>query len=149
MFEARRPGDSYSSVSRLTVKLHVKDGLCRRPSTIVEHKVECLKGLGPSVVAFVEGLAEETSSHVAIARDGKKTVGFFRFTIRRGTLWAQGTWVRKSYRKKGLALSMWDVAMKRFKPKRVDVVTVSRGGKVLVERVKRGNPGVKFAIDAR
>jgi len=46
----------------------------------------------------------------------------------------------KRYRKGGIGIRMWSTLISHVKPKRMIVTTVSRGGKALVEKLKKKHP---------
>jgi len=83
-----------------------------------------------------------------LAWDGKRMVGFFRyFRECEGTVNASGTWVDPAYRRRGIAKKMWNRLIAR-RPSRVEVSTYTRGGRALVESIRR-SAGSGAVIDAR
>lgn len=77
-----------------------------------------------------------------------KLVGAFRAgQLEGGLLWAGGTWVAKEYRGAGLAMRMWQRMLRETKPTRVNVTTITRGGKRLVAALKRKYPRITWAHD--
>jgi hypothetical protein len=75
----------------------------------------------------------------------KRLIAFFRYAIGGGWLVPGGTWVDLAWRRHGLALRMWLHALDRSKMKKVDVVTVSRGGSGLIRRLRTERPKIKFS----
>ncbi len=53
---------------------------------------------------FLSALADEDARHVTLATEDGDLVGWFRCTVVRGLLYAQGTWVSKTYRRQGSPL---------------------------------------------
>lgn len=76
-------------------------------------------------------------SGAAVAYHKKKVVGFFRFDKENKSLYACGTYVLRPYRADGVAKKLWIRALKRAKPKFVEVYTASKGGVKLVASVKK------------
>lgn len=67
----------------------------------------------------------------------KKIVGFFRFDVRSESMYACGTYVLRPYRTKNVARKLWIRAIKRIKPKVVEVYVASKGGAKLVASIKK------------
>ncbi len=61
-------------------------------------------------------------------------IGYFRFRMTKKSkrLFASGTWVDPKYRGKNIAADIWIFAIRKFQPRSVKVLTVSRGGDNLV-----------------
>ena len=86
-------------------------------------------------------------SHVVVATCAGTLVGFFRFNQDDNLeITAAGTWVDSRFRKRGIALRMWRLALTRLKPKNVEVVTATTLGRALVNKVKLHHPKIKFII---
>lgn len=82
-----------------------------------------------------------------LAEDGKRLVGFFRYEFdAKGALCAAGTWVSPEERKRGLAAALWRHVLKRVRPRRVWVKTVSVGGRALVSALVREFPRVRWTV---
>jgi len=78
------------------------------------------------------------SDEAVIATHNKKLIGFFRYRIlSNGELDAEGTWVEKKYRRKGIAKAMWKKAIRKHKAKYISVTTVSRMGHGLVRKIAK------------
>jgi GNAT superfamily N-acetyltransferase len=82
----------------------------------------------------------EHCQYVYIAVDKGMVVGFFRFDLCGKELNAAGTWVSRRYRGKGIAKTLWMKALKKIKPKTIQVVTTSKGGYNLVRSVSESIP---------
>ncbi len=95
---------------------------------------------------FLSCLVDEDATHAVTAYAEGVLIGWFRFTIRRGTLHAQGTWVAKSHRRQGIGKALWRHALRRTKPRRVEVLTVSRGGTALLSSLRRDLPDDRSAF---
>lgn len=89
---------------------------------------------------------EESSDYVVLATRYKVLIGWFRFSVRRGKLFGQGTWVAGKHRREGLATAMWERALKLFKPKYVEASVVSRSGKALMRTLRDQHPKLSFKI---
>ena len=77
--------------------------------------------------------------------EGWFIVGFFRYFLDKGNyLGASGTWVHPVFRRKGLALRLWDEALRKHLPYKVGVRTISKGGRRLVATLKKKYPAIKF-----
>lgn len=80
-------------------------------------------------------------SHVNIATDKDEIVGFFRFSIHNYAshcnLVALGTAVLPEYQGGGIATKLWKMAITQYNPSKIWVVTTSKGGKNLVNRILR------------
>jgi hypothetical protein len=95
-----------------------------------------------------EGLGEST--HGVVATSKGKLVGFFRFSLTKDReLIAGGTWVEEPWRKEGLGLRLWLMAINAHKVVSVDVVPVSLAGFGLVRKVQKLCPTTKFALSGR
>lgn len=94
------------------------------------------------------GIAGDQASAAVVAYHNKKLVGFFRF-FRCGdkALHASGTWVSKAFRRKKLAIKLWETAIRKEKACSIFVCTTSRGGHLLVKNVKKTFPNVKIDED--
>lgn len=91
------------------------------------------------------------SNTAVVVMDQRKVVAFLRFSI--GAKWfvPGGTWVAPSHRRLGLTMRMWLYALDKHREdvKKVDVITVSRGGGGLMKRVQEARPGIVFQIKKR
>lgn len=84
-----------------------------------------------------------------LATEGPRNrlVGFFRYEFDQcGTLRAAGTWVAREARGKGLAAGLWIHVLKRARPRRVWVKTVSVGGRALATALARRFPSIRWTI---
>lgn len=84
---------------------------------------------------FSDRLVGMSATHAVVAYGlNDKIVGFFRFSFSPAsrTIRAKGTWVDPRYRRKNLAADLWTVALRKLRPRKVSVFTVSRGGHRLV-----------------
>lgn len=88
-------------------------------------------------------------SHVCVAIDNGKVIGFFRFDIEKKILWASGTWVSNSFRGKGIAKNMWDRAIKFANPNKIVVIVTTNGGLKLVKKVKNQYSKIKIDCNNR
>lgn len=77
-----------------------------------------------------------------IAIDSKGLAGGIRWNSKRGVLQAGGTWVRPDLRGSGLGQTLWKKALRGVK--QVEVTTISRGGRRLVERLRKNFPKVSW-----
>jgi len=91
---------------------------------VAAYRTLCRWGMGPS-------------DHAIIAQENGKIVGFFRFDLIRGRLYAYGTWVDKKYRGKKLGTKMWIRVLREKLPHLVTVTAISRGGAGLVNSLRR------------
>lgn len=89
---------------------------------------------------FMSRLVEDDSTHAVVAYDGGSLVGWLRFTKKRNTIWAQGTWVERPYRRHGLAKRMWVRMIDRIKPREIYVDTISEGGRSLINSIEESYP---------
>lgn len=96
--------------------------------------------LGKSGLAFFnDRLIGMSATHAVVAYGlNNKIVGFFRFSFSSTskTIRAKGTWVDPRYRRKNLAADLWTVALRKLKPRKVSVFTVSRGGNRLIRSLE-------------
>jgi len=73
--------------------------------------------------------------------------GVFRYFINsRLTLSARGTFVWPSYRKRGVARALWQLALDESSARTVCVDVVTDRGWTLVQALKRDNPDVWFDV---
>ncbi len=91
------------------------------------------------------------SEHAVLAiHDEDGVVGWFRYNIVQRAagelLWAEGTWVSKDYRGRGVSHELWGRAMQKVDPIRVHVRTISPEGRALVGSVVRWFPEVEFLV---
>lgn len=84
-----------------------------------------------------------------IALVNSKIIGAFGFSFyrRSAMLSAGGTWVSKKYRRKGIGSKLWTFAIKKMKPKKIDVMVASNQGMTLVNSMKEDFPKIKFNVD--
>ena len=61
-------------------------------------------------------------------------------------LHARGTYVEPSQRATGLALEMWEAALRKFRPERVKVATATKAGRAMVCAVARRHHRIQFEI---
>ena len=103
--------------------------------------------LSPKSLSFFEDLDQDSdASHVALAYHAKRLVGWLRVTIEGETLYAQGTWVEEAYRGQGIAKALWSHALASLDPEVVEVTTSSKGGRGLIESLKKSKPDVRFEL---
>lgn len=100
--------------------------------------------LDPEAWVLLTSFEDETATHVALANDQGRLVGWFRCSKIRQQLFAQGTWVAKNYRRQGIGRFLWLRALRTLTPKRVFVDTVSAEGQALVASISRDCPGIIF-----
>lgn len=85
--------------------------------------------------------------YAVLREDAGRLVGFLRFEFdSRGTLCAAGTWVASSERGKAAAKQMWRYLLRRCRPRRVWVRTVTPGGRALVAGLVRDFPKVQWVV---
>lgn len=78
---------------------------------------------------------------VALAWHGHRIVGWFRFRLHPGpTLVGCGTWVHPRWRHRGMAVAMWGHAVRKLRPRAVQVTAVSRNGERLIAALRRQFP---------
>jgi Acetyltransferase (GNAT) family len=100
---------------------------------------------------FFRGVLPKGTSHATvIACSSGTTLGWLRldWDARSKTLQALGTWVEPAHRTSGAGRALWRRALRTYKPKRVVVTTVTRGGRGLVAGVVRDYPNVTFEVKA-
>ena len=85
-----------------------------------------------------------------IAYEGKKVVGFFRFSVSKiynsVRLEASGTWVARTHRRQGIARALWEKALKYYKVTNVSVPVTSNSGMELVRKLLVSHKDVEFRI---
>lgn len=81
-------------------------------------------------------LANFPASHVVLARDRGVVVGWFRCTLSEGTLYANGTWVDKGYRGRGISKALWLKAVSYLNPSQIHVDAVSYEGYCLIRSLR-------------
>lgn len=83
-----------------------------------------------------------------LAYDKKQLIGFFRFYKKKHSkcLFAAGTYIMGKYRGDGVAKKLWIRALKKTKPKQVDVMVASRGGFKLASSLKKKYKKIKWII---
>lgn len=115
-----------------------------------DHDVSKQKLHGAARRFFKDVLPKGTSDGAVIARANRQTVGWLRYTwdARHRTLSALGTWCEPEYRGGRVAEAVWKRAMRTFCPKRVEVTTVTRGGRRLMTSIARTFANVTFEIKA-
>ena len=87
------------------------------------------------------------SQFTVLAEENRRLVAFFRYEFdRRGVLCAAGTWVGREARGKGLAADMWRYVLKRARPRKVWVKTVSEGGRGLVSSLVKEFPRIHWTV---
>lgn len=88
----------------------------------------------------------ESSEYVVLATLYGETIGWFRCSCIYGTLFGQGTWVAAKHRREGLASQMWRHAMKKLKPKRVQVSVISRSGRAFARSLQSQHQKLVFEV---
>lgn len=74
------------------------------------------------------------------------TRSFLRYEMTGETMYPAGTYVWSGARGKGVAMCLWQAAIRREKPKHIVVRTVTRGGRALVCAVAKLYPKIEFEI---
>ena len=80
---------------------------------------------------------------VIVAEEDGRLVGFFRYCRSGSDLDAVGTWVLRARRRRGIARTMWALALRQTK--NVFVTTTSRAGDGLVRYVTRTHKKVRVS----
>lgn len=81
---------------------------------------------------------------MVVAEGGR---GLFRFNwLSDGLLHARGTFVEPSERENGLALALWEAAIRKFRPTRIKVATTSKAGRALVCAIAKKHRSIEFEI---
>lgn len=111
-----------------------------------EHGVCTTEDLGSELAEEFFGELLDPCTGALVAKDGKALAGWLRFELEDGVLYPAGTWVEPQYRGLGIAQALWGSAMKRFKPRRVQVRTVSIEGRRLVGSLVSWFPKVEFEV---
>ncbi len=63
-------------------------------------------------------------------------------------LWAAGTWVEPEYRGLGISHLLWGRLMQQWEPDRVNIRTITLGGRILSAALVRWFPDVTFEVAA-
>jgi GNAT superfamily N-acetyltransferase len=84
-----------------------------------------------------------------LAVDSNRVVAGFQFGIKRrgvdvARLHACGTRTIQARRRSGLATALWVHAIETFRPRSIYVETVSKGGTLLIERLKLRYPEIRW-----
>lgn len=74
----------------------------------------------------------------------RKARAFLCYDMEGHTLWASGTWVSPAHRGNGLAGLLWMTVLTIHDVRNVKVVTVSAGGRGLIESVSKQFPDIRF-----
>jgi len=61
-------------------------------------------------------------------------------------LYAAGTYVLAAYRDKGVAKKLWVHALKRYRPKYVEVFVASRGGSKLIASLQKKFKNITWSV---
>jgi len=93
---------------------------------------------------FLSCLVDEDASHAATVYEAGRLIAWLRVTKVRSTLFAQGTWVDKEHRRRGLGKALWQHTLERLRPRYVEVSVVSQEGAALVKSLRREYPGDLF-----
>jgi hypothetical protein len=93
----------------------------------------------------------DPANHAYIATVDRGIVGWLRYDLegREGCclkFWAMGTWVDTEHRDFGVAHELWRRVMRRYKPRRVIVTTITDDGRKFVAALVRWFPGVDFEV---
>lgn len=91
-----------------------------------------------------------------IACDEGKIIGWTRYELeysctckrKGGIFWAEGTWVDPAYRGEGISHALWGRLMRRYKPVRVNLRTISIEGRILSSALVRWFPQITFEVAA-
>jgi predicted GNAT family acetyltransferase len=114
------------------------------------HSVATLEGTAwPKKASAFRDLNLRPSRNAVVVKAEGKIVGFFRYTLSGRVILAQGTWVQRSYRGRGIGTQLWLYALCKEKATRVDVCTVSRSGHRLVRRLAKSQAGIVTFIHSR
>lgn len=74
------------------------------------------------------------------------TRSFLRYEMTGEIMHPAGTYVWSGARGEGVAMRLWQAAIRREHPKRVEVRTVTKGGRALVCAVAKLYPKIEFEI---
>lgn len=95
---------------------------------------------------FFEEIALVQCGGAVVARSGQAILGWLRFEFEKGVLYPGGTWVESPYRGLGIAQTLWGKTIKRLRPKRITVRTITREGRRLVGSAVSWFPNVEFEV---
>lgn len=120
-----------------------------------DHKIARAVFEGVAANTFWKDMLDPVPNAI-IACDEGKVVAWTRYELAwpsgcdrgRCILWACGTWVEPNYRGLGLSHVLWGKLMKRYRPARVNLRTISIGGRVLSAALVRWFPKVTFEVAA-
>jgi ribosomal protein S18 acetylase RimI-like enzyme len=74
---------------------------------------------------------------ISLAFNDCKNIGAFQFEYGDKELIAWGTYVLPSCRRKNIARQMWANALELFSPKKIDVFTISKSGRKLINSLSK------------
>lgn len=98
--------------------------------------------ISPEAIVFFEAsTCYDRASHRIEAHVGPILAGLFYYRIAAECLHAFGTWVEPSFRERGIALGMWDKAVKVTGCSRFCATAVSVAGEALVTSVTKRSIG--------
>jgi ribosomal protein S18 acetylase RimI-like enzyme len=86
------------------------------------------------------------SKYATVAYENGKLVGIIKYDFRYKTFESYGTWVAPRFRKNGLAVKLWEVALERTGAKKVRVTVISDRGNTLIESLQSDFPDIKWKI---
>ena len=105
-----------------------------------------MKNLPEDILLELQNWQVEYADKVIIAYDNNVLVGFFRYDLgdTRPWLYAAGTYIIPSYRKKNIASNLWHKAIELEKPNKILAHIASDGGLKLIEKIKKDFPKMLF-----
>jgi ribosomal protein S18 acetylase RimI-like enzyme len=98
-----------------------------------EPRTESLRSL--DMVTYPESAHDV---YVVLAYCKDQVIGLQRMVKRRNRISAQslGTWVRRDFRRRGVATRMWQLMLRRLQPRNVTVIVVTDRGFTLTNRLQ-------------
>lgn len=136
----KRRGISYEVLDRKTYDLEEGEW-----AIALTHGWVCKYSDGTACFDF--SLPNESSYAVIAHNDKRKIVGVLKFEYngRWRKVLSAGTFVRRDYRRRGVAKQLWRCAIDALNPERIGITVVSDRGLTLVERLSRLFPRVYFS----
>jgi len=83
---------------------------------------------------------------VAIDPETEIIAGVWRFEVDGDELSSCYTWVHRQYRRDGLAMRMWNLGIRKFRPRRVVVTICTDRGYTFIKSVMDRNPRRQFVL---